>query len=73
MFLICIKVKEITNINYIIEFSFFTKHCTYVWENVNVNTEKHCHFIYFIAILHITFQNELCYPCASIAWRARHG
>ncbi len=56
------------NLNYIIEFSFSfcTKCCTYVWENVNLNTEIHCHFTYCIAILHITFQIEFCYTYASI-------
>ncbi len=55
------------NINYITEFSFSfcTKCCTYVWENVNLNTEIHCHFTYCIAILHITFQTEFCYTYAS--------
>ncbi len=56
------------NLNYIIEFSFSfcTKCCTYVWENVNLNTEIHCHFTYCIAILHITLQIEFCYTYASI-------
>ncbi len=54
------------NVNYIIEFSFCTKYCTYVWENVNLNTEIHCHFTYCIAILHFTFQIELYYPYACI-------
>ncbi len=52
------------NVNYIIEFSFCTKHCTHVWEIVNLNTEIHCHFTYYIAILHFTFQIEFCYPYA---------
>ncbi len=56
------------NLNYIIEFSFSfcTKCCTYAWENVNLNTEIHCHFTYCIAILHITLQIEFCYTYASI-------
>ncbi len=56
------------NLNYIIEFSFSfcTKCCTYVWENVNLNTEIHCHFTYCIDILHITLQIEFCYTYASI-------
>ncbi len=56
------------NLNYIIEFSFSfcTKCCTYVWENVNLNTEIHCHFTYYIAILHITFHIEFSYTYASI-------
>ncbi len=54
------------NLNYIIEFSFCTKCCTYVWENVNLNTEIHCHFTYCIAILHITLQIEFCYTYASM-------
>ncbi len=57
------------NLNYIIEFSFSfcTKCCTYVWENVNLNIEIHCHFTYCIDILHITLQIEFCYTYASIA------
>ncbi len=61
------------NLNYIIEFSFSfcTKCCTYVWENVNLNTEIHRHFTYCIAILHFTLQIEFCYIYASIEeeWR----
>ncbi len=56
------------NVNHIIEFwfSFCTKYCTHVWENVNLNTEIHCHFTYCIAILHFTFQIEFFYPYAFI-------
>ncbi len=54
------------NVDYIIEFSFCIKYCTYVWENVNLNTEIHCHFTYCIAILPITFQIEFCYTYASM-------
>ncbi len=35
-------------------------------ENVNLNTEIHCHFEYCISILHITLQIEICYTYASI-------
>ncbi len=60
---------EMANVNNIISFLFSlcTKLCTCgVMENVNLNTEMHCHFEYCIYILHITLQIEICYTYASI-------
>ncbi len=55
------------NVNNIISFSFCTKLYTCgVMENVNLNTEIHCHFEYCIAFLHITLQIEFRYTYASI-------
>ncbi len=61
-----IKTSVENDLIYIIKFSFCIKCCTYEWENVNLNTEIHCHFTYCIAILHITLQIEFCYTYASI-------